>query len=142
MSTSFEAIDEIIFLSADNIIAIHEYALIEGGLAGTLNINALHGALHRPQNLHDYEGSVNLVELAAVLWHGISSAHAFCDANKRTALLASLAFLEANGLELKQSVPTSEPGRKIDAWYKADDFTLGNLVTYLQARVEWITEPT
>jgi len=37
---------------------------------------------------------------ASVLMHGICQAHAFLDGNKRTAWIASLTFLEQNGIVL------------------------------------------
>lgn len=41
-----------------------------------------------------------LIEQAAVLLFGICNAHAFEDANKRTAWLACATFLDMNGVEL------------------------------------------
>ena len=137
-ASPFEANDEIIFLDTETVIAIHEEALIEGGLAGILNLSALESALHRPQNAFDYEGCKNLIRLASVLWHGVSSAHAFCDANKRTALLTCLAFLEVNGLELHSSVHEDEAGNFIECAYKTNTFEIPLLEEFLRVRLVWI----
>lgn len=46
---------------------------------------------------------------AAVLLHRICQAHAFEDANKRTAWLACVTFLELNGLTIKPGLHQSVP---------------------------------
>lgn len=89
----FRADDAIDLLTYDQVIQIHDVALIEGGLPGLLNRGAIESALFRPQNLYDYEACDDLVILAASLWYGLSSAHGFCDGNKRTAILSAFAFL-------------------------------------------------
>jgi death-on-curing family protein len=94
--------------------------------------------LGRPSNAHYYEREDDLVTLAAYLWHGISSAHGYQDANKRTALLAALTFLEANGIEADINVSASEPGRFVDECYKNGDFEIPMLDKYLRSRCHWI----
>lgn len=84
------------------IIAAHEETLAEhGGLAGVRDVGLLESALARPQNLFAYsETAPSLQRLAAAYAFGIASTHPFADGNKRTALIASLAFLRLNGLEV------------------------------------------
>ena len=60
------------------------------------NEGLLESAVTRPQMVAWYEG-VDLVREAALLGVGISQAQAFLDANKRTAYLALVTFLEVNG---------------------------------------------
>lgn len=61
----------------------------------------LDAALHRPfATGYGEEAFQSLVEKAAVLLHGIATAHAFKDGNKRTALIGCLSMLKLNGLEV------------------------------------------
>lgn len=82
--------------------AIHDEAIYEfGGLAGVRDSGLLESALDRPRNLFAYESGSSIFELAAALCVGIAKNHAFHDGNKRTALLATRAFLYLNGQELE-----------------------------------------
>lgn len=82
--------------------AIHDEAIYEfGGLAGVRDPGLLESALDRPRNLLAYEPQSSIFELAAVLCVGIAKNHPFNDGNKRTALLATRAFLYLNGQELE-----------------------------------------
>jgi death-on-curing protein len=86
--------------------AIHDEAIYEfGGLAGVREQGLLESALDRPRNLLAYEPRSSIFELAAALCVGIAKNHPFNDANKRTALLATRAFLYLNGRELEPSQP-------------------------------------
>ena len=85
--------------------AIHDEAIYEfGGLGGLRKAGLLQSALDRPKNLLAYRPDSSLFELAAVLCVGIAKNHPFIaknhpfnDGNKRTALLATRAFLYLNG---------------------------------------------
>ena len=82
--------------------AIHDEAIYEfGGLAAALDPGLLESALDRPRNLFAYEPGSSIFELAAALCVGIVKNHPFHDGNKRTALLATRAFLYLNGQELE-----------------------------------------
>ena len=84
--------------------AIHDEALYEfGGLAGIRDLGLLESALDRPRNLLAYERRISVFRLAAALCVGIAKNHPFNDGNKRTALLATRAFLYLNGQELEPS---------------------------------------
>ncbi len=84
--------------------AIHDEAIYEfGGLAGVREQGLLESALDRPRNLLAYEPRSSIFELAAALCVGIAKNHPFNDGNKRTALLATRAFLYLNGRELEPS---------------------------------------
>lgn len=77
--------------------AIHDEAIYEfGGLAGVRDLGLLESALDRPRNRLAYEPKSSLFELAAALCIGIARNHPFNDGNKRTALLATRAFLYLN----------------------------------------------
>jgi death on curing protein len=82
--------------------AIHDEALYEfGGLAGIREGGLLESALDRPRNLFAYEPSSTIFVLAAALCVGLAKNRPFNDGNKRTALLATRAFLYLNGRELE-----------------------------------------
>ena len=90
------------WISAAIAIAIHDEAIYEfGGLAGTRDVGLLESALDRPHNLLVYEPGISVFRLAAALCMGIARNHPFNDGNKRTALLATRAFLYLNGQELE-----------------------------------------
>ncbi|WP_336340838.1 type II toxin-antitoxin system death-on-curing family toxin [Enterobacter cloacae] len=63
----------------------------------------LQGALFRVQTLADYEGCEDVFAFAAMYLIAIAKAHAFNDANKRTAFQATSVFLLMNGVELNSS---------------------------------------
>lgn len=84
--------------------AIHDEAVYEfGGFAGLRDAGLLESALDRPRNLLAYKPRSSIFELAAALCVGIAKNHPFNDGNKRTALLATRAFLYLNGQELEPS---------------------------------------
>ena len=92
------------WISSAIAIAIHDEAIYEfGGLAGIRDAGLLQSALDRPRNLLAYESRVSIFRLAATLCLGIARNHPFNDGNKRTALLATRAFLYLNGKELEPS---------------------------------------
>ena len=72
-----------------------------GGTPGLRDEGLLESALVRPQNLHHYEPSTTLFQLAASYGFGLSSNHAFVDGNKRIALTATAVFLALNGWHLE-----------------------------------------
>jgi death-on-curing protein len=82
--------------------AIHDEAIYEFGvLAGVRDPGLLDSALDRPRYLIADEPGSSIFELAAALCVGIAKNHPFHDGNKRTALLATRAFLYLNGQELE-----------------------------------------
>jgi len=88
------------FLSVDDVLAIQENTIAhEGGLAGVRDPGLLESAVLMPQQqfggqyLHD-----GLAAMAAAYLFHIAQNHAFHDGNKRTAALAALVFLDANGV--------------------------------------------
>jgi death on curing protein len=94
------------WLAAAVATAIHDEAIYEfGGLAGIRDSGLLESALDRPRNRLAYEPKSTLFELAATLCVGIAKNRPFIDGNKRTALLATRAFLFLNGYALE---PTEE----------------------------------
>ena len=94
------------WLATAVVTAIHDEAIYEfGGLAGIRDFGLLESALDRPRNRLAYEPKSTLFQLAATLCVGLANNHPFIDGNKRTALLATRAFLFLNGFALE---PTEE----------------------------------
>ncbi len=88
------------FLSRRAVEAMHaEQLRRRGGASGLRDENALESALARAENKAAY-GDPSIEELAAAYLFGIARNHAFVDGNKRTALVASGAFLIINGYRL------------------------------------------
>jgi death-on-curing protein len=71
-----------------------------GGAHGLRDENALESALARPEQRWHYQREARLSELAAAYGYGLVSGHPYVDGNKRVALVAMVAFLERNGVEL------------------------------------------
>ena len=90
--------DSVLFLSVDEVLAIHE-ALVDrfGGPAGVRDPGLLESALYRPQT--GYYPS--LPEMAAAMFESLIMNHPFIDGNKRVAFFATDVFLRLNGWRLK-----------------------------------------
>lgn len=72
------------------------------------NRGQLESALARP--MHTFGGQLfypTLIERAAALLHGVATAHAFFEGNKRTAWLCTATYLEREGSPL-QSISATE----------------------------------
>lgn len=84
------------------VVAIHDEAIYEfGGMTGVRDAGLLQSGVDRPRNRLEYEPASTIYQLAAALCHGLTKNHPFIDGNKRTALLATHAFLYLNGVELE-----------------------------------------
>ncbi len=93
-------------LSVADVLALHAEAMVldesrpsplrGGGEA------LLESAVMKPRMAEHYEGADH-VRQAALLAVGISQNQPFLDGNKRTAYIAALVFLEANGLTLPEN---------------------------------------
>lgn len=86
--------DEILFLSVDEVLAIHE-RLVDafGGTPGLRDPGLLESALFRPRTgyYRDFE------EMATALFESILLNHPFVDGNTGVAFLATDVFLRLNG---------------------------------------------
>jgi death-on-curing protein len=94
--------DEPIWMDAADAVIVHDRDLaVHGGGTGIRDPGLLESAIARPRNIGAYaESPVSMAVLAAGYAFGISSNHPFVDGNKRTALIVSFTFLEANGVEV------------------------------------------
>ncbi|KAB1662619.1 type II toxin-antitoxin system death-on-curing family toxin [Pseudoclavibacter chungangensis] len=111
------------FLTVEQVIALHDREKV----CALLNRGYLESAVGQPAAT--WGGTYlypTLLQQAGVLLFGICKAHAFEDANKRTAWLACVAFLDLNGVELVD-VPQAEVEQLMvdvaDNGYDADQVT-------------------
>ena len=122
-----------IWVPIEAVLANHDRYLADyGGLEGVRDIGALEGALGRPQNLAVYENS-DVSTLAAMYAVGIARAHAFSDANKRTAWGTAAVFLWLNGYDLR--VPAREAVATIKA-AATGELSLADMAHWLRERIE------
>ena len=87
----------------DDVLDLHDDALAAfGGDSGVMDEGAIEAALARPKaSFGDTERFPDVPAKAAALLHGLVSAHAFVDGNKRTAAAVALTFVERNGFKLR-----------------------------------------
>lgn len=108
---------EINFLEPLQVIEIQSSTLPN---SGDPHLDKLEGALYRVHCLHFYENCNDIFILAAQYLIAIAKAHAFNDANKRTAFQSASIFLLMNGYELG----TSEELVKLTIFAASDDASL------------------
>jgi death-on-curing protein len=88
------------WLSVEVVVEINRAAVaITGEPHFVRDLGLLESAIARPQNAFAY-GEEDSVSLAVRLMAGIAQAHAFEQGNKRTAFIAMVQFLNANGLDV------------------------------------------
>jgi len=103
----------------------------DGGLTGGLvKPDLLESALARPQNEYAYAGERDMFKLAAAYAEGIAQNHAFADANKRTALMATDIFLYQNGIEFQKATGREHADMMVDLTKKK--ITREQAATHLQ----------
>ena len=91
------------FLTLDEVLALHADQIRRyGGRAGVRELGLLQSALATPQAAFgaDYLHT-DLFEMAAAYLFHVARNRPFVDGNKRTALMAALAFLGLNGLAVR-----------------------------------------
>jgi death-on-curing protein len=87
------------WLDRRSVEAIHVMiAQQSGGSAGLRDAALLESALARPQQRFAYEETSDLYDLAAAMGFGLARNHPFIDGNKRIAFVATVTFLERNGV--------------------------------------------
>lgn len=119
------------YLTVEEVIAIHEYAIREfGGSAGIASIARLESAVAMPrQTMFGEDLYPDLFSKAAILIYALIKDHPFVDGNKRTGLFALFEFLERNGYTIAASdddlyqfaidIATSRLGKEqIAAWLR------------------------
>ncbi len=93
--------DEPRWVAIDELIAFNRQIVEASGEPHCLrDRQSLHKAVAHPWNVYIYFMDRDIAVLAARLFTGVAHAGAFAAGNKRTALRAATAFVEANGFEL------------------------------------------
>jgi len=90
------------FLTVTEVIHMHSVQIIQfGGIHGIRDLALLESAVYTPQAgfANEYFHKDISKMTAAYLYHIVKN-HPFIDGNKRTGLLASLSFLDMNGVEI------------------------------------------
>ena len=90
--------DRVVFLSVDEVLAIHERMIgLFGGPSGIRDPGLLESALFRPQTGYYRD----LASMATALFESLIINHPFIDGNKRVAFFATDVFLRLNGWKLE-----------------------------------------
>ncbi|GAA5786606.1 type II toxin-antitoxin system death-on-curing family toxin [Chitiniphilus shinanonensis] len=88
-------------IGARLVIEIHDLILEqEPGLRGQHDVGPLEGALARVDNLIQYQQMDDVFEIAAMYAVALARGHCFNDANKRTALVTALTYLDLQGISI------------------------------------------
>jgi len=112
---------EVLGLEADEILRVTDLGLADSAVA-------------RPQaGFGDEEFYPTIEAKAASLLFGIARNHAFIDGNKRIAVLATLQFLNSNGLDLDLT-PVEEAFKTVIRVAKGD-MPLEELTTWIRGRL-------
>jgi death-on-curing protein len=91
-------------IDAAKVIEIHELILSEEpGLAGRPGDSLLAGALARVEANIDYTDLDDIYDIAAMYAVALARGHVFNDANKRTALVTALTYLELEGVVIPRN---------------------------------------
>lgn len=90
--------DRIVYLSVDEVLAIHGELISRfGGSSGVRDLGLLESALHRPRSGY----YADVVEMAAAMFESLLMNHPFVDGNKRVAFFAADVFLRLNGWRIQ-----------------------------------------
>ena len=102
--------DDCVHLGIDIVREIHAEVIKQfGGISGIRDENLLASAVLTPQSSFGGKSPyADIVEIAAAYLFYICKNHPFVDGNKRTALAASLVFLEENGILQTAKLPTDD----------------------------------
>ena len=88
------------YLTTDEVLEIN--AVVMGGTHALRDRGLLEAAVARPRaGALGAEAYPNIVTKAAALLHSLALNHPFVDGNKRTAVLATLVFVDLNGYALE-----------------------------------------
>lgn len=113
---------EVLQLEADEILRVTDLGLADSAIA-------------RPQaGFGDEEFYPTIEAKAASLLFGLARNHAFIDGNKRIAVLATLQFLNSNGLDLDLT-PVEEAFKTVIR-VAAGDLPLEDLTAWIRGRLE------
>jgi death-on-curing protein len=119
------------FLTLDEALALHGDQIRRyGGRSGVRDVGLLQSAIEKPKVTHSGEHlHTDLFEMAAAYLFHIIRNHPSVDGHKRTALMAALAFLGLNGLQLDAE---SEELLELVMGTASGDVTKAGVAVFLQ----------
>jgi death-on-curing protein len=122
--------DSVLFLSLDEVLAIHQRVIDAfGGADGIRDLGLVESAIYRPRSGY-YE---DLVSMAAALFESLIINHPFVDGNKRVAFFATDVFLRLNGWKLE--VDDAEAHRLIIVLLERGECDLERLTPWIRASI-------
>lgn len=97
--------DDVIYLTVDQVVEIHDEAVREfGGMDGLRSLDLLESAVYQPQqSAFGDDAYPSIASKAAAYAYFLGSNHAFVDGNKRAGANTMLAFLYLNGFRLDRT---------------------------------------
>lgn len=122
--------ERVLFLSVDEVLAIHEQLIARfGGALGVRDAGLLESALYRPQT-----GYYNdIAEMAAAMFESFLMNHPFIDGNKRVAFFATDVFLRLNGW--KERVDGAEAHAFLIGLLESGDADFAHLEPWIRASI-------
>lgn len=95
----------LIYLTLDQVLEYHTMALsVAPGTEGVRSLDSLASAVYSPRQTFDGNDLYPTIPLKAAAYaFFIAESQSFLDGNKRTAVIAMLAFLDLNGYEFHQT---------------------------------------
>jgi len=124
------------YLELDDVLAIgcEVLGLDTDALVRVADLGLADSAVARPRASFQGEEFYPTIEAkAASLLYGLARNHAFIDGNKRVAVLATLQFLNGNGLDLDLS--PIEEAFKTAVSVASGDLSLEDLTDWIQQRI-------
>lgn len=129
-------------INAETVAAIHDTILeSEPGLKGGHGTGPLEGALGRIASAVEYDGLDDVYEIAALYAVAIARGHVFNDANKRTALVTALTYLDTQGIDMRRSTALEDIMVDV-AEGKLDQKELGELLYSIASWTPYAEEKT
>jgi death-on-curing protein len=127
--------DALIFLTADDVVEIHDDLIASyGGAAGTRDMGLLESAIAQPQSTFGGEFlHKDIASMAAAYLFSITKNHAFVDGNKRTGAAVAIIFLKINGCQFQAA--HDEELAEMTERIAAGQATVDELTTFLRDRI-------
>lgn len=135
---------DVVYLSDKQIISINVYLIKKyspGEMIGVRDAKTLDMIINTPKlQLYDEDAYPSIIEKTAIYMIQLVKRHVFQNANKRTALVASITFLKMNGYDFSMSNELAENLMvEIATWKEGFD----GLKHMVENKIhEYIVEPT
>jgi len=119
------------YLTANEVIVIHEYLISEfGGSSGLRDLGSLESAVARPSTGY-YD---NIYEESAALMESLAINHPFIDGNKRIAFFVTDVFLRLNGYFI--DCDSKSAHNYFMELFESNNFRFKNLLPWLRKHIK------